>query len=179
MRLDQITMHDFIELYCGNYNVLPNEDNPKEVASNLIFEYMMITDPASSKSVIYNRGNRIKLKAKILLFQICSNLLAMKAYDEVKEIMQNYGYRDLTNENIEVKIKSLLNSALYENKRLSECELDKNKKSNSDIRMYFNKEVAFLMTFFKMQLDIKNISASIYANIVHQAAVQIKNFKRK
>lgn len=139
----------------------------------------MITDPVGSRSAIYHHGNRLKNKAKILLFQICINLLVMHAYDEVMEILKGYGYAGLTKANVESKVKSLLNSAKYEGKRIEDSKYDFSKISESEIRAYFNKEIAFLMTFFKMPLDVKNMSASVYANIVYRACEQIKNFKKK
>lgn len=179
MKLDDISMYDFIDIYCGNYNRLSMEKDAKDVAANLIFEYRMITDPAGSKSVIYSHGNRLKIKAKVLLFQICSNLLAMKSNKDVCRILNDYGYKGLNEDNVGLKVKSLLNSALYENKRLEDEPYASKKFTESDIRAYFNKEIAFLMTYFKMPIDIKSITASVYANIVNQAIEQIKNIKRK
>lgn len=103
----------------------------------------------------------------------------MHAYDAVMEILKGYGYAGLTKANVESKVKSLLNSAKYEGKRIEDSKYDFSKISESEIRAYFNKEIAFLMTFFKMPLDVKNMSASVYANIVYRACEQIKNFKKK
>ena len=46
------------------------------------------------------------------------------------------------------------------------------------IRSSFDAEIAFLMTFFKMSIDSRVINAAVYANIVHQADVEILIRKR-
>ena len=50
--------------------------------------------------------------------------------------------------------------------------------SPEQIRSSFDAEIAFLMTFFKMSIDSRVINAAVYANIVHQADVEISFRKR-
>ena len=51
-------------------------------------------------------------------------------------------------------------------------------RSTEQIRSSFDAEIAFLMTFFKMSIDSRVINAAVYANIVHQADVEISIRKR-
>ena len=42
------------------------------------------------------------------------------------------------------------------------------------IRASFDSEIAFVMTYFKMQIDIHTINAAVYANIVQRANTEIR-----
>ena len=56
---------------------------------------------------------------------------------------------------------------------------NKKKATPEQIRSSFDAEIAFLMTFFKMNIDVRNINAAVYANIVHQADVEISMKKKR
>ena len=60
-------------------------------------------------------------------------------------------------------------------KRIDDNSQKSGKKNTpDDVRASFDREIAFLMTYFKMNIDTRNITAGVYANMVHQADVEIK-----
>ena len=76
----------------------------------------------------------------------------------------------------------MLRSAIFEQKRNEERrkeEGEEKKATPEQIRSSFDTEIAFLMTYFKMNIDSRIINAAVYANIVHQADVDISIRKRQ
>ena len=53
--------------------------------------------------------------------------------------------------------------------------LENNQNSRpNNVRESYDTEIAFIMTYFKMNIDINIISAGIYANMVRQADNEIR-----
>ena len=44
-----------------------------------------------------------------------------------------------------------------------------------NIRESYDAEIAFIMTYYKMNIDVNVVSAGIYANMVRQAEREIKH----
>ena len=168
-RLNQITLNDFIELSCGNYACLlsdcksVSESTLKEMASKLIIEYRSIVNPSGMQAMIMDKEDMVKERAKLLSLRICQTLVSLGFYDDVRQVLDQ------------------LNSAIFEQKRNEERRSEEHKGSKAtpeQIRSSFDAEIAFLMTFFKMSIDSRVINAAVYANIVHQADVEISIRKR-
>ena len=164
-RLNQLTLSEFIELLCGNHLVLcaPGEVLPKEhlnqCAIKLIGEYRAIVNPVATKAMLVEYEDVTKQRIDILLLRICQTLMTM------------------TEEQVKSKVEELLRTALFEQKRNDEMrqeEVHPNKLTPDQIRASFDAEIAFMMTFFKMPINHAT-NAAIYANIVHQADVDIKH----
>ena len=159
-RLNQITLSDFIELSCGNYACLlsdcksMSESTLKEIASKLLVEYRSIVNPSNMKAMVMDKEDMLKERAKLLSLRICQALVSLGFYDDVRQVLGQL--------NVE---------------RRSE-EHKGSKATPEQIRSSFDAEIAFLMTFFKMSIDSRVISAAVYANIVHQADVEISIRKR-
>lgn len=144
----------------------------KKRSSDLIIEYKKITNPSGLKSVLVDREDMIKERARVLLFKVCISLIAIDAYDDVRETLAllSYDTKSMSDEQVKSKVEELLRSALFEQKRSDDMRSDekKEKATPEQIRSSFDAEIAFLMTFFKMNIDVRNISAAVYANIVHR-----------
>jgi len=188
-RLNQISLNDFIELSCGIYDslLLPNEtaskEELKERASKLIVDYRNIVNPSGMKAMIMDKEDLIKERAKLLSLRICKTLLSINCYKDVCDILKLFDIdaRSMTDEQIASKVDFMLHTAIFEHKRNTErrnVEHVSNKSTPEQIRSSFDAEIAFLMTFFKMNIDSHVINAAIYANIVHQAEIEIANKKR-
>lgn len=188
-RLNQITLSDFIELSCGNYACLlsdcksMSESTLKEIASKLLVEYRSIVNPSSMKAMIMDKEDMVKECAKLLSLRICQALVSLGFYDDVRQVLGqlNVDTRNMSDEQVISKIDYLLHSAIFEQKRNEERRSEEHKGSKAtpeQIRSSFDAEIAFLMTFFKMSIDSRVISAAVYANIVHQADVEISIRKR-
>jgi hypothetical protein len=188
-RLNQISLNDFIELSCGNYACLLSDDKSasesklKEIASKLTIEYRSIVNPSGMKAVIMDKEDIVKERAKLLSLRICQTLAALGFYDDVRQVLGqlNVDLRNMSDEQLISKLDYLLHSAIFEQKRNEERrgeEHEGNKAAPEQIRSSFDTEIAFLMTFFKMSIDSRVINAAVYANIVHQADVEISIRKR-
>lgn len=188
-RLNQITLSDFIELSCGNYACLlsdcksMSESTLKEIASKLLVEYRSIVNPSNMKAMVMDKEDMLKERAKLLNLRICQALVSLGFYDDVRQVLGqlNVDTRNMSDEQVISKIDYLLHSAIFEQKRNEERRSEEHKGSKAtpeQIRSSFDAEIAFLMTFFKMSIDSRVISAAVYANIVHQADVEISIRKR-
>lgn len=186
-RLNQIALCDFIELLCGDYSVLvPSGDTVdnetlNSIASKLISQYQSIVNPLGMQAMVEEYEDRSKEKMNILLLRVCQTLLSLNAYEDVRNILADIDYDclTLTEEQIKLKTEGLVRAALFEQKRndeLRQKEECKHKKSAPEqIRASFDAEIAFMMMYFKMPIDIHTTNAAVYANIVHQADVDIRN----
>ena len=188
-RLNQITLNDFIELSCGNYACLlsgrgsVSESMLKEMASKLIIEYRSIVNPSGMQAMIMDKEDMLKDRSKLLRLCICQTLVSLGFYDDVRQVLGqlNVDIRDMSDEQVISKLDYLLHSAIFEQKRNEERRSEEHKGSKAtpeQIRSSFDAEIAFLMTFFKMSIDSRVINAAVYANIVHQADVEISIRKR-
>ena len=193
-RLNQITLSDFIELSCGNYACLlsdcksMSESTLKEIASKLLIEYRSIVNPSNMKAMVMDKEDMLKERAKLLSLRICQALVSLGFYDDVRQVLGqlNVDTRNMSDEQVISKIDYLLHSAIFEQKRNEERRSEErrseehkgSKATPEQIRSSFDAEIAFLMTFFKMSIDSRVINAAVYANIVHQADVEISIRKR-
>lgn len=189
-RLNQISLNDFIELSCGNYNCLlfdgeaATEEELKERATKLIVNYRNIVNPSGMKAMLLDKEDIVKERAKLLSLRICQTLVSINCYDDVREILLLFGVdaRGMNDELVKNKLENLLHTAIFEQKRNKERRQEDNKGDKAtpeQIRSSFDSEIAFLMTYFKMNIDSRIINAAVYANIVHQADVDISIRKRQ
>ena len=115
--------------------------------------------------------------------RICQALVSLGFYDDVRQVLGqlNVDTRNMSDEQVISKLDYLLHSAIFEQKLNEERRSEEHKGSKAtpeQIRSSFDAEIAFLMTFFKMSIDSRVINAAVYANIVHQADVEISIRKR-
>lgn len=160
----------------------------KEMASKLIIEYRSIVNPSGMQAMIMDKEDMVKERAKLLSLRICQTLVSLGFYDDVRQVLDqlNVDTRNMSDEQVISKIDYLLHSAIFEQKRNEQkrneerrSEEHKGSKATPEqIRSSFDAEIAFLMTFFKMSIDSRVINAAVYANIVHQADVEISIRKR-
>lgn len=189
-RLNQISLNDFIELSCGNYNCLlfdgeaATEEELKERATKLIVDYRNIVNPSGMKALILDKEDLVKERARLLSLRICQTLISINCFDDVREVLKLFDVdtRNMSEEQLIFKIDNMLRSAIFEQKRNEERrkeEGEEKKATPEQIRSSFDTEIAFLMTYFKMNIDSRIINAAVYANIVHQADVDISIRKRQ
>lgn len=180
-RLNELSMAAFIELSCGNTSVLldDGEESDKAVLehirSELISEYKEITNPAAMKSMLIEKEDESKLKAKILMFRICKSLCSFGDYDLARGVMLEYdsGYSK-NGEDMAKDIDKRLHDAEFMLKRISSSKEPYVPPTEKEIRDSFDKEIASIMTYFKMPIDIHTTNAAVYANIVCHAMADMK-----
>lgn len=185
IRLNELSLAQFIELVCGDYSVLLKDgetaDNEllEKTTSDLLDYYHSITDNANFKAQLMEKEERIKSKAKILVLRMCSNLVSYKSYADVRSLLEllEEDVVGLTDRDISEKVDEMLRIAVFEEHRnefVKEKEIQV-KRTPDEIRASFNAEIAFVMTYFKMNIDINTINAAVYANMIHQAKIQLKS----
>lgn len=182
-RLSQLTMKEYIELVCGDDSILlegKNNVTPQQLSiikRNIIFEYKQIADPPGIMSYLSDEDNRKKTTLEVLLFQMCDTLIRMNAFDDVKNILKNFGFRttEMSENKLRETVKSRLNRALSMQKReIIKNDEDSENLSPDDMRKVFDKQTTHLMTYFKFQINVCEIGATIYANMVNQYTREIK-----
>ena len=189
-RLNQLTMAAFIELHCGDCSVIlengeniPEEDLKKK-ATDLLFEYRNIVDPVGVKTTLLEHEERLKENTKVVFFQVCKKLVSISAFNEVKELLGMYGINlaSATDETIARRVEQELNTAFHTKERNDAARENYDKESldtPDKIRASYDAEIASLMGFYKMSIDIQNISAAVYANLLIQAVKSIEDIKKK
>lgn len=190
-RLNQLTMAEFIDLHCGDCSVLLEngehipEEELKKKTTDLIFEYRNIVDPVGVKSTLLEYEEALRSNTKIVFFQVCKKLVSINAIDEVKEILMMYGINltSATNEKVAQLVEQELKAALHNKERndaiRENTEEDESLNTPDKIRASYDAEIASLMGFYKMSIDIHNISAAVYANLLVQAVKSMQELKKK
>jgi hypothetical protein len=179
-KLSQLKLSDFIELSTGNTKVLlgANEFSGQErivkVARDIFNEYWEIADPKGMKVRVLHSEDTQKLKMKVDCLRICYVLALRGNAKDVRDVLNELeiNVTDVQDEALAKRVKSILNGFEFEMNRAEEEE-PKKELTEKDIRRSFDSEIAFLMTYFKMPISM-DISASIYANLVHQCKEDIK-----
>lgn len=180
-RLNQLSLAAFIELSCGDMSVLIDKEEEvddtilKAVKLQLMYEYKSIVNPAGMKSVLIDKEEESKLNARILMLRICLSLCMMGETEDVRKVMEEYepGYSK-SDRDVEKDITGKLREAEFLKKRISDTKVAVPTPDDDDIRRAFDKEIAIIMTYFKMSIDINATNASVYANIVNQASEDMK-----
>ena len=168
-RLNEITLAKFIELLCGNYFVLSDSDEVKESelqerARSLIASYRFIADKPGMRALIADKEESVKLKMKVFFLRICNMLVLQEEFADVRLLLS--------------MIDELLRYATFEQQRNEEAHKKSEsgaKPSSDNIRSYYDAEIAFIMTYVKMNIDMHHINAAVYANIVNQVNADIMN----
>lgn len=176
--LSRLSLCDFIELLCGNNGVLVEDGDSdacvSKVASELIYQYQCIVNPSGVESSLIDKEEVIKVRYRIEIVKILKALMSINAVDDVSELLSSMNINVSGTDNISKKLDRMLAEAEYMKKRIDDRREEKHTHSADDIRRSYDSEIAFLMTYYKMNIDSRNITAGVYANMVHRADVEIK-----
>lgn len=185
-RLDQLTLHDLIELCCGDTSaLLEGEESPSDkvllpCARQIMIEYKEIASPNQAKINMIEGEEITKLHMKEKCARICIMLCLQGHFDMAKEVLLELAVSKehlTTNEEIMSRCRAKLDEAMYEIKRAEELRKEKGEdkpKQPSEIRKSWFSEIAYVMSVFKMNIDPKTTNAAIYANLVRQAGERAK-----
>lgn len=190
-RLDQISIKQFIELACGDTSVLLSDGEDVDAAAvakastNLLRDFKRIALPSRAKMDMLDAedGNKLVMKEKCL--RICMALCDQGKHEYAKEVLAelevNVSTLD-TPDKVARTCKAMLNDVVYEVERMQE-HLDERKngaakQDASQMRNEWYKEVAWVMTVFKMSIDVDNVNACVYANLVFQASERMKQLAK-
>lgn len=183
--ITQLTMSEYINLICGDTSVLMEKKSEvlspqkmMQARNTIIYEFRELSDPTGMQSFLIEQEDKTKTDATIILFKMCKNLLEIKEYDGVREILNEYGLNAtrMSNEQIDREVTIHLNRAMTLKKKMEEENQDTTEKeiTEHDIRMSYDKQAAHLMTYFKFQIDLNTIKASVFATMIDQASRELK-----
>lgn len=176
--LDTIPMSRFIEVYNGNVHAIVKigkhpENDIKEAVENMINEYLNIGGGKNVMSELHRKNEMINVQAYMQILSSCKDFISMNRYDDVCVILKTLGYslNPDDHDKIESRVNSLLANKKFQYKRLKySISSVQEHKHDPD---YFVKEMALVMTHFKMQIDRDKITAKEYAYIVKRMADEI------
>ena len=186
MRLCELTLAEFIELACGNTAILLENGESTEpavishIANNILSEYSFIADRTNARAKMIDKEEVIKRDSILLILKICNTLLLLEYYDDVRDLLKEIDeYAGESNEQLKAKVDRLIRLNEFEKKRSNEmAEIEKKEKTTStpeQMRSSFFSEIAFLMSYFKMNIETNNVNAEVYANLVRQADMEIRS----
>lgn len=185
-RLDQLTLHDIVELSCGEISVLledgdkPDEKEVLVIARKILDDYKCIASPKQAKIDMIEEEDTTKLQMREKCLRICMALITQNRPDMAKEVLIELDVSEnlLTDfEAVKSRCKAMLDDVAYEIKRAKERAEDRNRRGDqtpSEIRKSWLAEVAFVMSVFRMNIDPTTTNAAIYANLVNQAGERSK-----
>lgn len=183
--ITQLTMSEYVNLICGDISVLLDKKtemlSPKKLERakvQIVYEFRELSDPTGMQSYLIEYEDRTKLDASITIYRMCQNLIEIKAYDGVREVLGVLGLRASTMSNDQVKreVSANLKRAESLRKKLDEERQDNDQKemTEHDLRVMFDRQATQLMTYFKFQIDLNTIKASVFASMIDQANREIK-----
>lgn len=177
--ISEISLKNFIELLCDNYSVLQQGEeclslDLKKKASDLIFEYRKIVNPSGVESYLMDREEDVKIKSRLLALRMCKALLSLGDVDFVIQSMKDMGYGNVASEKVGSMIDRYIAECRYMQKKHDDRLKNNQNSQPKNVRESYDTEIAFIMTYFKMNIDINIISAGIYANMVRQADNEIR-----
>lgn len=180
-RLEQLTIGEFIDLVCGEVDVIlskheiAGEDKKALITRNLIFEYKEIVDPSSVKQYLSMAEDMIKARLEVTLFTMCSNLVDLNEHERAREVMIVYGInaRTMNTQRVAAEVKSRLERAKSKVADLQN-ENDADTPTSEKIRKQFDEQTAALMAHFKFQIDTTSMKATVYAHLVARHNREIK-----
>lgn len=187
--LDKLPMSRFIDMYNGDLTVLVKSGKSsikelKEMSKKLKNEYVEIIGGTGVLSDIMQKNEMLELTMYIRILDIADELTGAGKWSVVCEILQDLGY-SLSPDNhdaIRLKVKSILATKKFQYDKLK-ASIESDRKESKKDPDYFIKEMALVMTHFKMQIDKTKIMAKEYAYIVKRMSDEvtssIRSMKRK
>lgn len=189
-RLDQLTLHDLIELSCGDSSVLldkdetPTENVKLACAQQIMSEYKELATPTQAKMDMIEAEEQQKLRMKEKCLHICLALISQERSDMAKDVLLELDVNEnllKSEEAIKSRCNAMLDEVKYEIRRLAELAEERGQKKQqtvTDIRKAWFGEIAFVMSTLKMSIDPATTNAAVYANLVRQAVERNKQLAK-
>lgn len=189
-RLDQLTLHNLIELSCGDSSVLldkdetPTENVKLACAQQIMSEYKELATPTQAKMDMIEAEEQQKLRMKEKCLHICLALISQERSDMAKDVLLELDVNEnllKSEEAIKSRCNAMLDEVKYEIKRLAELAEERGQKKQqtvTEIRKAWFGEIAFLMSTLKMSIDPATTNAAVYANLVRQAVERNKQLAK-
>lgn len=189
-RLDKLTLHNLIELSCGDSSVLldkdeaPTENVKLACAQQIMSEYKELATPTQAKMDMIEAEEQQKLRMKEKCLHICLALISQERSDMAKDVLLELDVNEnllKSEEAIKSRCNAMLDEVKYEIKRLAELAEERGQKKQqtvTEIRKAWFGEIAFVMSTLKMSIDPATTNAAVYANLVRQAVERNKQLAK-
>lgn len=189
-RLDQLTLHNLIELSCGDSSVLldkdetPTENVKLACAQQIMSEYKELATPTQAKMDMIEAEEQQKLRMKEKCLHICLALISQERSDMAKDVLLELDVNEnllKSEEAIKSRCNAMLDEVKYEIKRLAELAEERGQKKQqtvTEIRKAWFGEIAFVMSTLKMSIDPATTNAAVYGNLVRQAVERNKQMSK-
>lgn len=184
-RLDQLTTAEFIDLVCGNRDVLLGKHEMANLYKqtialrNIVMEYRAIADPGGNATYLQRVDAIIKSRLAVTVYSMCQNLVLLEQFERVREVLIAAGLP--AEEWNDKRIKSEVHIHLQKGKRAVEDiddGEDEGETGSENIRNAFHGMIAAMMAHFKFQIDIATMIASVFAHLVSRYHTEIKAMKK-
>lgn len=184
-RLDQLTTAEFIDLVCGNKDVIlgkheiPNPYKLTIALRNIVMEYRSIADPGGNATYLQRVDAIIKSRIAVTVYSMCQNLVLLQQFDRAREVLIAAG---LPAERWDDKrIESEVHIQLQKSKRAfdeADKDDDNSEEEKENIRNAFNGMIAAMMAHFKFQIDVAKMMAPVFAHLVARYHAEMKAMKK-
>ncbi len=177
--LSRLSLLSFIELSCGNNEILREHkeesiEDLRSTASELLYKYQGIINPSGLETLLMDKEERLKVQYRLSICKVLRIMIGIGAHDEVNKVLKGMGYNETEPGMMIKRIDRMNAEAEYLKHRIDDNVQEIKKRTADEVRASFDKEIAFLMTYFKMNIDVNIISAGVYANMLRQADFEIK-----
>ena len=176
-RLDQLTTAEFIDLVCGNKDVIlgkheiPNPYKLTIALRNIVMEYRSIADPGGNATYLQRVDAIIKSRIAVTVYSMCQNLVLLGQLERTREVLiaaglPAEGWNDK-------RIESEVHIQLQKSKRAfdeADKDDDNSEEEKENIRNAFNGMIAAMMAHFKFQIDVVKMMAPVFAHLVARSA---------
>jgi hypothetical protein len=177
-KLEQLTMAQFVELMSGNTSVLLEEGEKVDdkalysAMRDIIYEYKNVSDPAGVGAFLSQSEKYVKARIAVIMYTMCSNLIALKRYDMAREVLSGYipSMMKMPDKRLENEVKSRLAKAKSTVEEHEQTTLPE----ETDVHLRFDEQTAALMAYFKFQIDLATVKATVYAFLVARYNKEMK-----
>lgn len=174
-QLSQLTMSQYIDLLCGDYSVIGSGNNLKKeiIRRNIILEYQHICDRSSYTRFIRGTHNRGKARTRLSLYSLCKLFVDLGHIEKARNVMNIAGMRveRFNDERLKAEIDSQIARA---RKDLSDLENNEEVADEKEVRAFYDRQTAGMMSHFKFQIDPYTMKATLYASLVYQCQQELK-----
>ena len=180
-KLEQLTVSQFVDLLCGNMNVLREhremvkQSKLMTAMRNIVYEYKEISDKAGARHYLASIDEYVKAKIMFTVMSMCQYLVDIEQYDSARQIMESADIATdgMSGRRLAVEIKSRLERA---KKIVEEAEEERHQEGLDPdaIRRSFDEQTASMMAYFKFQIDPDVMKATVYAHLVARQNRELK-----
>lgn len=190
VRLDELCLAEFIDIACDEYGGLAervglpaSSEAVQKLASSLIVAYRGVADPVGMRMFVNEHGAEAKDRARIVMYCLMKALVDNGEPDDVKEVrrvlVEDIGRSRCGRMTVE-ELSAFLDKELkgvefsVEKRKAKREASTGGQRSPDDVRLGFDAEIACVMSHYKMSIDTRVVSASVYANLVKNAVEEVK-----